>query len=192
MIVVFFLIAIAAYYYDPSAWAKAIPVLFLYIFTQPHIRKYPVYKLFLFAAIGDALIYYDYISRWFLLTGMLSFAISHLYLIKYLRLNIKVVSPMILIPNILLPLISLSLGFLYPILSYMVIPIVIYSLIISYLILHVLVYYGHNNNKILIACFLFVLSDILILIELIIPEFPHCALPIYWLSMYILAYTLIN
>lgn len=138
---------------------------------------------FLFAAVGDFLLYYDYISEWYFMAGMVSFAICHLHFIG------STYGPQPKGFKFMSCILSLSLGLLFPILSYMTIPIIFYALLLLKWLVGTI---HHGEKQLICGCILFIISDILILIRLVFKDFPHAALPLYWLSIYLVATTPID
>lgn len=144
----------------------------------------PIHNIFLLASNGDLILGYNYLSMWFFVFGMCLFGAVHLILTHYLtKLNRIKPDPKIL--NCIF-LMSLLLSLFFPVLSYLVIPISIYALILSKLLAETLI---NLNNRCNLGCFLFIISDVILLFELIFGYW-GLTLPIYWLSLALIASSL--
>jgi hypothetical protein len=200
----FYLLSIAIYYLSLLIlplplyllpWTKALPAFILYCKIYKERRYYrilsvgihrTIHNIFLLFSIGDLFLGYDYLSIWFFVLGMVPFAIAHSHLFYYLQaLNSKNgkfnESSLNFLPGI-----SLLLICLFPVLSFLVFPIVAYAFILSQIVKQTMI---NLKSYFHLACFIFVISDVFVLTELIFGYW-GVALPIYWISLYFLAVNL--
>lgn len=160
---------------------KALPVLSLYFYRK--CQSHPYSEIFLLSAIGDLFLGYDYLTMWLFVIGMCFFAGAHALLILYLRKVNKGINYRLFI---FLCVMNLFLLLLYPILSTLTFAIVVYSMLLARLFSESMV---NLNSKCHLGCLLFVISDIIILFELIF-GYMGVALFLYWISIGLIAFNM--
>ena len=195
--IIIFSLAILLYYLEENQYTKALPALTLIYFSPDSFLSA---ALFL-AATGDYLLEIDET----LISGILAFTASHLFSIKLTRIyplyeHLKGLKRWFIIPVIILS--SISIFITTQVDSEKVIPILIYTHTLASLLLvsiGIAIIYHRKKDSwkelhpklkyptlLPIGVFVFVISDIFVLGDLLDLDLPDIGLPLYWESLFII------
>lgn len=181
-----FVLSIYQYGLLQSPWIKLVPALSLSLIPESRLTKASL----ILAGLGD--FFFDIDQTWSFILGMILFSCCQITLI----FESNSVRPKFVLWNHPLPTLGVLLGggIVFLFLSHLAIPIIFYAL----LLLQLLVSIGSRWNSLHgTGCLLFILSDLLVLIELILKHtnqtvvplriLPSIGLPIYWTALLMIA-----